>query len=123
MAPWTKLLWYLFLLALAAALLAVDLRFFLFYAFMVLLMLLYQVDYLRAMLRVYWTADDVRSILLMRHANVTDAETQALAKQMHEDLRRHIQKSLDRDIRLVFAGGGRLPHEPYLWLTGPRAER
>ncbi len=93
--------WHVFQLALAAALLAIDIRLFLFYAFAVLLVLLTRVHRLRAMLRLFHSCNDARFFLLMRHAGITSEAARALGWTMARDCSQEVRADLDSDTRLA----------------------
>ena len=93
--------WHLFQLVLAAAFLAIDIRLFLFYAFVLLLVLLTRVNRLRAIQRVIWSCNDARFFLLMRHAGITNEATEALGRTMARDCSKEVLADLDRDTRLA----------------------
>ena len=93
------LFWRLFQLVLAAALLAIDIRLFLFYAFVVLLALLNYVYRLRSMFTLFQSCNDARSFLLMRHAGITNEAARALGRTMARDCGEDVRARLDRDTR------------------------
>ena len=66
------LLFHVFRLALAAGLLWWDTRVFLFYAFTMLLLLLHQLDNLRATIRVNNALADVRSSVILKRLGVSE---------------------------------------------------
>jgi hypothetical protein len=101
MTSWKEWLWHVLRLGLAVVLLAIDIRWFACYAFTLLLMVLHHIDHPRAGVRCYQGQNDGRFILLLRHAGVTNEEARALTEQIYKDAPPEVQKSLDRDARLV----------------------
>ena len=100
-----EILWHFVRLALAAALLAYDIRYFLFYAFTILLICLFQLDRLWALIRVYQILNEHKINLLLRRADFADTEVaKEVAKFIQEGMDRmpeRDRKHLERDFAKV----------------------
>ena len=69
-------------------------------------MVSHQVDHVRALVRVFQTINDVRFLLLLRSAGVSQAEIERFAHDVGESLSPADRASLDRDFKHVGLPGG-----------------
>lgn len=112
-----RILWLLSQMVIAALLLTIDQRLFLFYAFMTLLVLLTRVDQLRATQRLLACADEPYRLLLMRHAGITPEEWSTLLHTMLQ-ARKAFPDGLNRDAKLY------TPFDSFEdWLIAPVASQ
>jgi hypothetical protein len=102
MMPIAGFWWYVIRLAIAACLLAFDLRAFLFYAFMVFLVALREVDRLRATVRVLSMRQEVKLLAITDYLEIPRIEFERLFEReqagpelnaWRQDLERDVQKS------------------------------
>jgi len=89
---------------LAAVLLWLDIRWFLFYAFTLLLQGLHEIDRLRAIIRVLHLRDEAAIRTLCSSAGVTDAQIEARWHEEYDGLTPEQQESVDYDARRAISG-------------------
>lgn len=80
-------------------LLAEDVRWFLFYAFVIVLWVTaHQIDYLRKVIRVFQTVNELKLLSIMQRLGITQEEGQALGDEMESNLTEEQRRSLYQDM-------------------------
>jgi hypothetical protein len=100
-----SLIWHFCRLALAGILLWWDFRWFLFYAFTILLLILHHIDHLRALVRVLSIGHDAKLVAIYEHLGIPLANVLAVGERINVDLDEKQREGLDDDWRM--ASGGR----------------
>ncbi len=96
---WKEVLFHFFRLALAAVLLAWDLRVFLFYAFTLLLTVLHHLNRLRAIVRVFQVINETNTLTLMQHTGVPPGLYDQVFAQYKSNTPQEDWDSLEEDFR------------------------
>ncbi len=100
MSKTSKIVTYLFELILATILILIDLRLFLVYAFMALLIGLdMKVDYLRKLVRVFEVWNETKLIAIQRKMQITNEDITKIAEENMEKLTEEQRKSLEKDLQ------------------------
>jgi hypothetical protein len=98
---WKRILWHLWRLALAAVLLWIDQRIFLFYAFTVLLVAVYMQEKTYALIRCFQVMNEARMTAIAEALKVSEEETNAAHQRAMGRLTLEQRDQLDADWRLV----------------------
>jgi len=76
-----------------------DVRWFLFYAFVIVLWVTaYQTDYLRKLIRVFQTLNEMKLLGIMQRLGITPEEGQALGDEVESNLTEEQRRSLYQDM-------------------------
>ena len=94
-----QLAWHLVRLALAAALLVFDIRVFLFYAFTILLGIGWDLDHLRASVRVLNVRTEAKLMALLADRKITESDVTRTADEMLGQWSDSDRESLELDVR------------------------
>jgi hypothetical protein len=92
-----KLAWHMLHMALAALLLSIDTRFFLFYAFTLFLQVLYRLDHLRALVRVLSISHDAKLVAIYEHHGISLETIQEVSNRADTTLDDRQRKNLQND--------------------------
>ncbi len=97
-----ELAWHLVRLAIAATLLWLDIRYFLFYAFTLFLWASVRLDRLRALVRTYQVVNDCRFLLILQKLGVDPAEMERYSDAKLGELTPSQLASVEQDLRAVW---------------------
>ena len=98
---WKEVAFHILRLAIAVALLAYDLRFFLFYAFTLLLQVLHQLNVLRALARVQYLWTQNLAGAMANKLGVTPEDIAAQFERAKSESEPEAWESLERDFNFV----------------------
>jgi hypothetical protein len=101
---WKTITWHIVRLALAALLLWVDLRLFLFYAFVTLLRIEHQLNRVRAITRVFSISHDAKLIAIYGQLGLTPEDIKEAYQHSTKDMEEHQRRQLDMDWKLASGG-------------------
>ena len=91
-------------LCLAAFLLWLDVRYFLFYLFTLVLVVAHQVNHLRAVVRVLSLGHDVKLVTIYERLGLTEDDVKAAADRSLERVGAGAREGLDADWRIATSG-------------------